>query len=90
MGTLLAFTMVSIAVLVLRYKEPNLERPFKVKALPLVAGGGALFNIILMTQVRNETWKAFIIWGILGIIVYFLYGYKHSRLNELLQKEESK
>jgi len=83
MGTLLAFTMVSIAVLVLRYKEPHLERPFKVKALPLVAGGGALFNIVLMTQVRNETWHAFIIWGILGIIVYFLYGYKHSRLNEL-------
>ena len=83
MGTLLAFTMVSIAVLILRYKEPHLERPFKVKALPLIAGGGALFNIVLMTQVRNETWHAFMIWSLLGIIVYFLYGYKHSKLNEL-------
>jgi len=83
MGTLLAFAMISIAVLVLRYKEPNLERPFKTPFLPVVSVLGAGFNFTLMAFVRPDTWIAFLCWSTLGVIVYFLYSRKHSLLNNL-------
>ncbi len=81
MGTLLAFSMVCIAVLVLRIKQPDLERPYKTPWIYFVAPMGALFNFFLMTQVRENTWYAFLIWGTLGVIVYFLYSRKKSNLN---------
>jgi APA family basic amino acid/polyamine antiporter len=81
MGTLLAFAMVCAAVWMLRIKEPNLERPYKTPALPLVATLGILFNVGLMTQVRHETWIAFIVWGGIGIAVYFLYSHSRSNLH---------
>jgi APA family basic amino acid/polyamine antiporter len=76
MGTLLAFSMISIAVVVLRVKQPNLERPFKTPALFIIGPLGALFNIGLMYFVRPETWVAFLIWTGLGVVVYFLYSRK--------------
>ena len=82
MGTLLAFAMISLAVLVLRIKQPNLERPFKTPAIFIVGPLGALFNFGLMYFVRPDTWIAFLCWSALGIIVYFLYSRKHSHLNE--------
>lgn len=82
MGTLLAFAMICIAVWVLRVKEPNLERPYKVKWLPLVAILGAGFNLFLMTKTRVETQKFFVIWSTLGIVVYFLYSKKNSNLEK--------
>lgn len=81
MGTLLAFSMVCIAVLVLRIKQPDLERPYKTPWIYFVAPMGALFNFFLMTQVRENTWYAFLIWGSIGILVYFLYSRKRSNLN---------
>ena len=81
MGTLLAFAMVCAAVWMLRVKEPQLERPYRTPALPLVATLGILFNVGLMTQVRHETWLAFIVWGVIGITVYFMYGHKRSNLH---------
>ncbi len=81
MGTLLAFSMVCIAVLILRIKQPDLERPYKTPWIYFVAPMGALFNFFLMTQVRENTWYAFLIWGTLGVIVYFLYSRKKSNLN---------
>lgn len=81
MGTLLAFAMISGAVWLLRVREPNLERPYKTPALPVVAFLGMGFNLFLMTQVRPMTWVAFLIWGSLGIIVYFAYSRKHSNLH---------
>ena len=83
MGTLLAFSMISIAVVVLRVKQPQLERPFKTPALFIVGPLGAAFNFSLMYFVRPETWIAFICWSTLGIIVYFLYSRKQSHLNDL-------
>jgi APA family basic amino acid/polyamine antiporter len=83
MGTLLAFAMISIAVVVLRVKQPQLERPFKTPLLFLVGPLGAAFNISLMYFVRPETWVAFLCWSSLGIIVYFLYSRNHSHLNDL-------
>jgi APA family basic amino acid/polyamine antiporter len=83
MGTLLAFAMISIAVVVLRVKQPQLERPFKTPAIFIIGPAGALFNIGLMYFVRPETWIAFICWSSLGILVYFLYSRNHSNLNQL-------
>lgn len=82
MGTLLAFSMISIAVVVLRVKQPNLERPFKTPALFIIGPLGALFNIGLMYFVRPETWVAFLIWTGLGVVVYFLYSRRKSNLND--------
>jgi APA family basic amino acid/polyamine antiporter len=82
MGTLLAFSMISIAVVVLRVRQPSLERPFKTPAIFIVGPLGAAFNIGLMYFVRPETWVAFICWSTLGVIVYFLYSRKNSNLND--------
>jgi APA family basic amino acid/polyamine antiporter len=76
----LAFSMVCLAVLILRIKEPGLDRPYKTPAIWFVAPAGVLFNIFLMTQVRIQTWYTFIIWGVLGVLVYFLYSRRHSNL----------
>ena len=81
MGTLLAFAMVSVAVLILRIKQPNLERPYRTPFIYFVAPAGALFNIFLMTYVREHTWYAFLIWGAVGVAVYFLYSRRHSHLH---------
>jgi APA family basic amino acid/polyamine antiporter len=85
MGTLLAFAMVCIAVMILRKKEPNLERPYKTPLLYVVGPLGVGFNIFLMAKVRVDTWYYFIIWGTLGIIVYFLYSRKNSNLHPNLK-----
>lgn len=83
MGTLLAFAMVCVAVMILRYKKPELERPYRTPALYLVGTLGVSFNIFLMCFVRPETWIAFLIWGGLGIAVYFLYSRRKSNLHNL-------
>jgi len=82
MGTLLAFSMISIAVVVLRVKQPQLERPFRTPLLFVVGPLGALFNFSLMYFVRPETWVAFLVWSSLGVIVYFLYSRHKSNLND--------
>jgi len=66
----------------LRVREPNIERPFKVKFLPFVATAGILCNLYLMWGLRTETKLSFLIWGTLGIIVYFAYSRGHSNLNK--------
>lgn len=81
MGTLLAFAMISGAVWLLRKREPDLERPYKAPALWLVAPMGILFNLGLMTQVQAATWRAFLIWSTLGVLVYFFYSRKKSKLH---------
>lgn len=87
MGTLLAFSMVCIAVMILRYKKPELERPYRTPALYLVGSLGVAFNLFLMYFVRKETWIAFMIWGVTGILVYFLYSRKKSKLNNMPSEE---
>jgi APA family basic amino acid/polyamine antiporter len=82
MGTLLAFAMVCVAVMILRYKKPELERPYKTPAVYVVGTLGVAFNIFLMCFVRKDTWIAFIIWGTLGILVYFLYSKRNSNLEK--------
>jgi len=89
MGTLLAFAMIAIAVLVLRKKQPQLERPFKVPFIWFVSITGAAFNVGLMFFVKPQTWVAFLIWSGLGILVYFLYSRNHSKLNDYEKEQEA-
>jgi basic amino acid/polyamine antiporter, APA family len=81
MGTLLAFAMVCIAVMILRYTKPELDRPYRTPAVYIVGSLGVGFNLFLMAFVRAETWKFFLIWGALGILMYLLYSRKKSNLN---------
>jgi APA family basic amino acid/polyamine antiporter len=83
MGTLLAFAMISGAVLLLRRRSPELDRPYKAPWIYFVAPMGVLFNVFLMTQVRHSTWVAFLIWSAIGVLLYFIYGRGHSNLNKL-------
>lgn len=82
-GTLLAFAMICAAVLVLRKKQPDLHRPFKVKYLRLVAGLGIGFNILLMLSLDKSTWVRLVVWSAVGIIIYFVYSAKNSNLNKV-------
>lgn len=82
MGTLLAFAMISGAVLLLRYQQPNIERPYKAPAIWFVAPMGVFFNLFLMTKAQAVTWRAFLIWSTIGVIVYFVYSRNRSNLNK--------
>ncbi len=79
-GTLAAFTLVSIAVPVLRHKRPDLHRPFKVPGSPWLPGLAAAIAIYLMLTLPTETWIRFVAWMALGIVIYFVYGYRRSRM----------
>ncbi len=80
-GTLFAFAMICGAVWLLRVREPNLARPYRTPALPVIATLGILANLYLMWNLRTDTKITFVIWGIVGLAVYFLYSRKHSNLN---------
>ena len=81
-GTLFAFTMVCIGVWVLRVKSPNLERTFKVPALPLIASCGIVINTYLMFKLSHDAKLMSIIWLGFGLVIYFLYSRNHSRLQK--------
>jgi basic amino acid/polyamine antiporter, APA family len=78
-GTLFAFTVVCLGVLVLRIREPGLSRPFRTPAVYLVAPGGALAAIFLMCGLPIDTWLRLAAWFVIGLGVYALYGVRHSR-----------
>jgi APA family basic amino acid/polyamine antiporter len=80
-GTLFAFTMVCIAVWILRVKQPGLERTFKVPALPLIAVCGILINTYLMINLSHDAQLLSLGWLAIGILVYFIYGKRNSKLN---------
>jgi APA family basic amino acid/polyamine antiporter len=79
-GTLSAFALVSIGVLVLRYLEPARARPFKVPFVWIVAPVSAAACIGTMVGLPARTWGRFVGWLAIGIIIYFAYGYRHSTL----------
>ena len=79
-GTLFAFAIVSAGVLILYYQEPDRPRPFRtpwMPATPIISIGACLF---LMFQLPLVTWVRFVSWLALGLVIYALYGYRHSRL----------
>jgi APA family basic amino acid/polyamine antiporter len=79
-GTLSAFAIVCIGVLVLRYKEPDRPRPFRVPALPFVSIAGAAACIYIMAGLPAKAWERFGIWLAVGLALYFVYGYRRSTL----------
>ncbi len=81
-GTLLAFVIVCIGIIFLRYNRPDLKRPFRTPWVPFVPILGALVCILQMVFLPHDTWMRLIYWLILGIVIYFSYGYWHSRLNK--------
>ena len=81
-GTLLAFVIVAAAILVLRVREPGLNRPFKTPLVWAVAPLSALSALYLMWFLPWRTWERLIIWFVIGLVVYFAYGARHSKLNQ--------
>jgi APA family basic amino acid/polyamine antiporter len=79
-GTLVAFIVVCIGVLVLRYTRPDLPRPFRVKAIWPVSVLGVIFCSIMAVTLDKLTWLRLLIWTIIGVIIYFGYSYKRSKL----------
>jgi basic amino acid/polyamine antiporter, APA family len=79
-GTLLAFVIVSVGILVLRVREPNLPRKFTTPWVWFVAPAGALSALALMAALPWPTWRRLIVWFLIGIVVYFLYGVRRSKL----------
>jgi len=82
MGILLAFTVVCAGVLVLRRTRPELPRPFRVPFAPLTCVLGALVCGGMTYFLPSETWKLFAIWSVLGLSIYAMYGYRHSRMRD--------
>lgn len=87
-GTLLAFTLVCIGVIVMRKKNPEAERPFKTPLVPLVPILGIVVCVLMMASLPLVSWERLGIWMLIGIVVYFLYGKRHSVLRK--EAESSK
>jgi APA family basic amino acid/polyamine antiporter len=79
-GTLIAFIVVCIGVLVLRYQRPELPRPFRVKAIWLVSLLGVGFCGAMAATLPRDTWIRLIVWTAIGVVIYFTYSYKRSKL----------
>ncbi|MCK2217497.1 amino acid permease [Actinomadura sp. ATCC 31491] len=78
-GTLFAFVVVSIGVWVLRRTRPDLPRAFRAPFVPVLPVVSVLACLYLMLNLPVETWLRFVIWMVIGVVVYFAYGYRHSR-----------
>jgi basic amino acid/polyamine antiporter, APA family len=81
-GILLAFVVVCVAVIVLRYRRPELPRTFRLPGMPFVPAIGVVFSLWLITFLAPETWLRFGVWFVLGLAVYFVYGYRNSRMSK--------
>src|SRR5437762_3960074 len=79
-GTLFAFVLVCLGVIILRRKEAHRPRPFRVPMVPLFPLLGVLLCVVLMLSLPLETWGRFIIWLIIVLSIYFLYSVRHSKL----------
>ncbi|SFI87894.1 amino acid permease [Thermoflavimicrobium dichotomicum] len=90
LGTLAAFVLISIAVIVLRFTQPNLERKFRCPGIPSKPGLAifsiptlaVIFCLFLMFGLPLETWIRFLVWWVIGIVIYFLYSRRKSHLNQ--------
>ncbi|MEV5502118.1 amino acid permease [Nonomuraea fuscirosea] len=80
-GILLAFVVVCVAVIVLRYRQPDLPRSFRTPWMPVVPAVGVVFSIWLITFLAPATWLRFGVWFVIGLIIYFTYSRRHSALN---------
>lgn len=81
-GTLFAFSLVCIGILIMRKKMPDAPRAFKTPLVPFVPIAGVVVCVYLMYSLPGESWLRLGIWLALGLIIYFVYGKKHSKLNQ--------
>jgi APA family basic amino acid/polyamine antiporter len=79
-GTLFAFVLVSVGVIVLRRIDPDRPRPFRTPLVPLVPLAAVVMCSYLMLQLPTLTWIRFVVWLAIGLVLYFTYGMRHSRL----------
>jgi APA family basic amino acid/polyamine antiporter len=79
-GTLFAFVVVSIGVIVLRRTHPDLPRGFRTPWSPVVPALSAIVSLLLMLSLPAATWERLLVWMALGVAIYFAYGYRRSRL----------
>jgi APA family basic amino acid/polyamine antiporter len=82
-GTLLAFVIVCIAVIMLRRTDPDQPRPFRTPWVPVVPILGVIFNGYMMYRLGWINWARLIIWLAIGLVVYFTYGRYHSKVQAL-------
>ena len=88
-GTLLAFAMVCLAVMILRIQKPGLTRPFRCPALFVIGPLGIVINVALMLFLPLDSWLRLLSWLVLGMLIYFLYSRSHSHLTQHLMHEIS-
>jgi basic amino acid/polyamine antiporter, APA family len=81
-GILLAFVVVCVAVIVLRYRQPDLPRTFRLPGMPVVPAIGVVFSLWLITFLAPETWLRFAIWFAIGLVIYFAYSRRRSVLSD--------
>ena len=79
-GTLFAFLLVNIGIIILRRTKPDMERGFRVPFVPVVPLIGSALCIYLMTKLEAQTWLRFGVWLLVGLVIYFVYGRTHSKL----------
>ncbi|HEY9167717.1 MAG TPA: amino acid permease [Candidatus Kryptonia bacterium] len=85
-GTLLAFVIVSAGVWILRRRRPEIPRPFKTPWVPFVPIMGIVVSGLLMLSLPIDTWIRLVVWLIVGLLIYFLYGRNHSKVRAALHK----
>jgi APA family basic amino acid/polyamine antiporter len=81
-GTLFAFVLVNIGVIILRRTRPDMPRPYRVPWSPVLPILGVLFAVYLMSDLPLDTWIRFVVWLVVGIVIYFTYGYRNSRVRK--------
>ena len=81
-GTLFAFVVVCVGVLVLRFRDPERERPFRAPVIFLTAPLGALGSIFVMAGLPGDTWIRLAVWLVIGLAIYVFYGRHHSRISD--------
>src|SRR5690606_8766963 len=84
-GTLFAFTLVCIGVMVLRKTNPDTPRPFRTPLVPLVSILGIVVCIAMMASLPIESWERLAIWMLIGIVFYFIYGKRHSKIRAAVE-----
>jgi APA family basic amino acid/polyamine antiporter len=82
-GTLFAFAIVCMGVLVLRIRQPEVERPFRAPLVWFTAPAGVLSSLFLMSGLPRDTWIRLAIWMGIGLVIYFGYGMRHSRIGHV-------
>jgi APA family basic amino acid/polyamine antiporter len=88
-GTLLAFTIVCAAVLILRVRRPDAPRPFRCPALYVLGPLGIVVNLLMMLFLPLETWLRLVGWLVIGLLIYGFYGRRHSAIGRHLRAGET-